>query len=301
MVTIFALAVIPNSSWPVWLPAAALIGFGMGLRWIGLEPWLYRIAPGNSRGRLVGFHETLIGLAPIIAPVLAAWVGMTGKAPFLLGIAFTGAALIPLAIARAEIKISADSSATFHQVIPNSHGNILGLGVSVALIGGIIEAAFSGLFPIFGAGRSLGTDQMVTLLSIFGLGGLLLQYLVGWLADHRGLVYTTSICAAGTALFAAIASLPLGFSGFAVIIFALGGFITAFLTLAIIAATKAGDGDLSVNVRLVSMVYTSSSILGPLIAGAAMSVFSSEALIWQIAVMASILFGFIIVKGWSDR
>jgi MFS family permease len=138
---------------------------------------------------------------------------------------------------------------------------------------------------------------MATLLSVFGLGGLLLQYLVGWLADHRGLFFTTLVCAASTVLIAVIAALPLGFIGLGITIFALGGTITAYLTLSIIAATKAGDGDLSVNVRRVSMVYTASSIFGPLIAGVAMKILGSEALIWQIGVLAAALCGYMLLRG----
>jgi MFS family permease len=301
LITIFALAVIPNTSWPVWLPAAVLIGFGMGLRWIGLEPWLYRIAPSNARGRLVGFHETLIGIAPIIAPVLTKWSGITGTAPFVLGIAFSGCALLPLLIARPPPDASLESAASSSQDKPLVRNNILALGVIVAVIGGITEAAFSGLFPIFGAGRNLSADQMATLLSIYGLGGLLLQYLAGWLADHRGLFFTTLVCAASTLFIAVIAALPLGFIGLAITIFALGGTITAYLTLAIIAATTVDNGDLSISVMRVSMAYTASSIFGPLTAGAVMNTLSSEALIWQVGLLAAVLCGYLLLKGRSGR
>lgn len=301
LMTILALAVMPYSSWPIWLPAAVLIGLGMGLRWIGLEPWLYRIAPSNARGRLVGFHETLIGIAPIMAPVLTKWAGITGSAPFVLGIAFTGAALLPLVFARPAPAPSNESESSSGQAKDLAHKNILALGMVVAVIGGVTEAAFSGLFPIFGVGRSLDADQMVILLSVFGLGGLLLQYLIGWLADHRGLAFAVMVNASITVFIAAIAALPLGFFGLAITIFALGGTITAYLTLAIIASTQAGDGDLSVNMRRISIAYTSSSIFGPLIAGVAMKNLSSDALIWQVGVLAAVLCAYVLLKRRSAR
>ena len=98
-----------------------------------------------------------------------------------------------------------------------------------------------------------------------------------------------------------IAALPLGFGGLAITIFALGGTITAYLTLAIIASTKAGDGDLSVNVRLISMVYTASSILGPLSAGVVMNTLSSEALIWLIGLLAAVLCAYLLQKNRLGR
>jgi MFS family permease len=123
----------------------------------------------------------------------------------------------------------------------------------------------------------------------------LLQYPVGWVADHRGLRFAILICAASTAILVIIAALPIGFTGLAITIFALGGTITAYLTLSIIAATKAGDGDLSINVRKVSMVYTASSIFGPLIAGTAIKTLGSEALLWQVGLLAAILCGYVLL------
>ena len=297
LVSIIGFALIPNSSWPIWLPAAALIGFGLGLRWIGLEPWLYGIAPSNARGRLVGFHETLLGFAPIITPILTESAGIDGSAIFELGIAFACSAWVPLLLARHAPDTSAETATVSTPHLPHVSNHTLALGVIIAVTAGITEASFSGLFPIFGAGRSLSTEQMATLLSVFGVGGLLLQYLVGWLADHRGLTFATLVCSGSTVLFALIASLPLGFLGLGMTLFALGGTITAFLTLSIIAATSAGNGDLSVSVRRVSMAYTASSIFGPLIAGVAMKLLGSEALIWHVGVLAAILCGYLLLKG----
>jgi MFS family permease len=301
LATTLALAAMSSTDWPIRLPAAAFIGLGMGLRWIGLEPWLYQIAPGNARGRLVGFHETLIGIAPIMAPILTKWVGIAGAAPLALGMVFTASALLPLALARHAPEEALESASHSSEGSSRAHQDILALGLVVAVIGGLTEAAFSGLFPIFGVGRSLSADQMVTLLSVFGLGGLLLQYLTGWLADHRGLAFAILVNAASTVLIAVIAALPLGFSGLAITIFALGGTITAYLTLAIVASSQAGDGDLSANVRLISMAYTASSIFGPLSAGVVMNRLSSEALIWLIGLLAAVLCAYLLLKNRSGR
>ncbi|MDA3878058.1 MAG: MFS transporter [Halothiobacillus sp.] len=289
LVTILAFAAMPTIGRFIWLPAIFFIGLGMGLRWIGLEPWLYRIAPTEGRGRLVGFHETLIGIAPILAPVLTKWVGITGSAPLVLGMVFTGMAFIPLTFAGPAPHVSTESPNRRQRCGPSPRNIILALGIATAVIGGVTEAAFSGLFPIFGAGRDLNAEQMVTLLSFFGLGSLLLQYLMGWLADHRGLAFAVLVNAGVTVLIAGITSLPLGFNGLAVTFFALGGTITAYLTLAIVASTKAGHGDLSVNVRLVSMAYTASAIFGPLLASVVMKSLTSDALIWLVGLLATIL------------
>jgi MFS family permease len=296
LLSILAFAVMPFAGWPVLAGGSGLVGLGVGLRWIGLEPWLYRIAPSDARGRLVGVHETLIGIAPILAPALAGWAGVAGAAPFVLGIFFTGLALVPLVFTRPVPVEPDEKPADGGQRLGRTHRKVLALGTVVALAGGLTDAAFAGLFPVFGAGRHLGTGQMVTLLAVFGLGGLLLQYPVGWLADHRGLRFTALVNAVATLVVAALVSLPFGFAGLAAALFMLGGTTTAYLTLAIIAATQAGDGDLSLNVRRISIVYTASSIFGPLIAGTAMKALGSEAFIWMIGALALALCTYLPVR-----
>lgn len=296
LVAMVAFALMLSLGQSAWLPAVVLIGLGTGLRWIGLEPWLYGIAPTQGRGRLVGFHETMIGIAPIVAPLMTNWVGIEGTGPLVLGLVFTGMAFIPLAFAGVapKAKLAQIKRATGQG--PSPRNLILALGVATAAIGGITEAAFSGLFPIFGAGRDLGADQMVSLLTYFGLGGLLLQYLMGWLADHRGLVFAVLVNAGMTILMAIVTSFPLGFTGLAVTFFVMGGTITGYLTLAIVASTKAGHGELSVNVRLISMAYTASAIFGPLLAGFAMKSSTSEALIWLVGALGVTLCGYVLIQ-----
>ncbi|MDY0146814.1 MAG: MFS transporter [Halothiobacillus sp.] len=296
LVAMVAFALMLSLGQSAWLPALVLIGLGTGLRWIGLEPWLYGIAPTQGRGRLVGFHETMIGIAPIVAPLMTNWVGIEGSGPLVLGLVFTGMAFIPLAFAGVAPKAKLAQVKRAQGQGPSPRNLILALGVATAAIGGITEAAFSGLFPIFGAGRDLSADQMVSLLTYFGLGGLLLQYLMGWLADHRGLVFAVLVNAGMTILMAIVTSFPLGFTGLAVTFFVMGGTITGYLTLAIVASTKAGHGELSVNVRLISMAYTASAIFGPLLAGFVMKSSTSEALIWLVGALGVTLCGYVLIQ-----
>jgi MFS family permease len=288
--TVLAMAGMALAVWPFWLAGGALAGLGLGLRWIGLEPWLYRIAPAEARGRLVGFHETLIALAPIVAPVLANQFDLQGRAVFWIGAAFTASALLPLMLARtASPEITLPESLHSPKVarVPR-WDRVLQQGVVIALAGGMMEAAVSGLFALFTQDRGLSASQTADLLAVFGLGGLLLQYAVGWLADHQGLRATALLCAGGTVLVCGALAAPLGTAGLVLAVFLLGGLITAFLTLALIASTTTRFGTMAGNVSMISMLYTLSAIAGPLLAGAAMKASNANALMGFTA-LASVL------------
>jgi len=74
-----------------------------------------------------------------------------------------------------------------------------------------------------------------------------------------------------------------------VAVFLLGGCITAFLTLALIASTLTKSGSMASNVSLVSMFYTASAFIGPLLAGATMQTAKSDGLMGFTAVIAVIM------------
>ena len=289
LATLLALVWMALGAWPHILLGGVLAGLGLGLRWIGLEPWLYSIAPAHARGRLVGFHETLIGLAPIIAPALAGWFGVPGHAVFWIGAGFTLAAVIPLLVARSSARSASPTIPATRPGQPQRRDLIFRQGVIIALLGGMAEAAFAGLFGPFAQAHGYTVGQITAALTAFGVGGLLLQYAVGWLADHRGLTTAAVCCAIGTLLCAAVMALPLGYAGLIVTVFLLGGFVTSFLTLALIASTTTKTGTMAGNVSQLSMLYSASAVVGPLLAGAAMRVTQANALAWFLGLSALLM------------
>lgn len=294
--TALALCAMAWGSSVLWLPAGVVAGFGQGLRWIGLEPWLYRIAPGHARGRLVGFHETLIAFAPIIAPLLAAVWGLDGSAPLWLGIGFVSLAVVPLFWAhehRDSITLPAIKGTAPPTTWRFPKERMFVVGVAIALVGGMSEAAFIGLFPVFGMAHQRDAQQIATLLTTFGAGGFLFQYAAGWLADHRGMLFTCMGCCAGTAVVACVLTLDLNLYAMYAAIFCLGGLLTAYLTLALIASAKTVGGNMASNMSVISMVYTLSAVMGPLIAGGAVNVWGGDGLMWALALLAISMTGYL--------
>lgn len=298
VVALGGMAWVPIASlpWPAYLVCGFLAGLGMGLRWVGLEPWLYNIAPAHARGRLVGFHETLIAAAPVVAPAIAAWVGVQGHTILWVGVGFTVSALVPLAFARTPPVEEAHHVNSWPQSARAAWPHrIFKQGLLIALCGGMLESALAGLFAVFAGDRGFEAEGIAHLLTAFGLGGLLLQYPVGWMADHWGLRAAGALAALGTALAAALLALAPQFPGvpgvpvaFATM-FVLGGLITAFLTLALIAATKTPTPDMAWNVSSLSMAYSLSAVVGPVVAGGAMTATSSVALMWFAAAVGVVM------------
>ncbi|MFM0082332.1 MFS transporter [Paraburkholderia sediminicola] len=298
--TVVAFATMNALWWPLWLVPGLLTGLGIGLRWIANETWLYRLVPAESSGRVVGVHEALIATAGVIGPALAVWCAVDGRITFAAGAAFTFAAALPLWLTASDDRPPAvksarpaqtDSAAKSAPIGPiGPIGPMVSLGMVVVAAGGIGDGALYGLFPLFADAHGLSTTQTATLLTLFGIGGMALQFPVGWFADRAGLAATVIVCAALSTLaicgfaLAAPASWLAGASALL-----LGGMNSAYITLGMVAAACSDKAALTRNMRLVSLTFTASSIVGPLIAGFAMKARGSDMLLWQLAIMSGAL------------
>ncbi|MFM0067874.1 MFS transporter [Paraburkholderia aspalathi] len=292
--TVLAFATMNALWWPLWLVPGLLTGLGIGLRWIANETWLYRLVPAESSGRVVGVHEALIASAGVIGPALAVWCAVDGRITFAAGAAFTFAAALPLWLTASDDRPAAVKPArparTGSAAKSASIGPMVSLGMVVVAAGGIGDGALYGLFPLFADARGLSTTQTATLLTLFGVGGMALQFPVGWFADRAGLAATVIVCAALSTLaicgfaLAAPASWLAGASALL-----LGGMNSAYITLGMVAAACSDKASLTRNMRLVSLTFTASSIVGPLIAGFAMKAHGSDMLLWQLAIMSGAL------------
>lgn len=286
----------------IWAAPAAAIGMGLGLRWIANETWLYRLAPAEARGRIVGLHETLIGLAAVAGPMLVAATGVMQPLPFWLGALACLLAVLPLGAATllsASPEATAESSPTAGttaaastdpaSTVPTSAARLapagpgplgravvllagVSLGAWLAGLGGWIEGGLLAMLPVYAADQGLSTTEAAWLLTLLGVGATASQFPIGWLADVKGGVWTARL---GTVL-AGLATLlvlcwPNG-STLALMALALGAVTGGLLTLGMVFASSGADGAaITARVRQVSIVYTTLSGIGPLVAGAAVS------------------------------
>ncbi len=193
--TLNALAWIARPAWPMWLLPGALMGFGIGLRWIANETWLYSLVPAEKSGKVVGVHETLIASAGVLAPSLAAVWGASGMLVFALGSLLTLAAAVPLWLTRSTSRQRVSTPCSARRVARVEFGPTLCLGLVTIAAGGLGDGALYGLFPLFADSRGLTAAQTTMTLACFGIGGVVLQFPVGWLADRFRLAATVIGCA----------------------------------------------------------------------------------------------------------
>lgn len=257
----------------LWALAAGLLGVCIGLRWIGVESWLYAIVDGTKRGRFVGFHETVIYAAQGVGPSIIALLGVNGERSFYAG---TLAALCAgLSLRTASVPMPATSRANL--MAPTTvliglwrHARYR-LGVQLGLLAGVLDGVLFGMLGIYFVRSGMTPENAAFTMTVFGLGGLLSQIPLGWWSDRKGVRSATQILAIAGVLGAGLLLAGPGPAVAWVAAFFLGSLAAGALTAAVIAttheATELGSA-MEVAVAEVSIAFTLGSTVGPLLAGA---------------------------------
>jgi predicted MFS family arabinose efflux permease len=161
---------------------------------------------------------------------------------------------------------------------------------------GLVDGALTSLFPVFGLGRHFSEMQIALMLTVIGIGGLVLQYPLGWLSDRKGLMRASLLAALIALLVTSImAFVPMAYGLLIALTFIFGGMTASFLTLGIIAAAStANDDHMADNMSKISISFTVCSIFGALLAGYATSGLGSDALLWIVLLVSGILTGILI-------
>jgi MFS family permease len=297
IVSAISFALMPVINWHWWALPAFTIGFGMGLRWIANETWLYRLAPIEARGRIVGFHETLIAMAGIIAPLIIVAVGAINASAFWLAAGIMLTAIVPIFMAITLPAVEKNNEEQALTLPMTKIGFWLALGAIIAGCGGWIEGSLLALLPVYNSSIGLNSQDSAWLFTVFGVGAFALQFPIGWLCDKKGVVATAKIVGflGGLAILLAIGfgtHLP----ALATAVFVIGGITGGLLTLGMIWSTLHNDGAAITNrVRQVSIVYTLLSAAGPFVSGFVVSQIGSQSLFWQQLVVIGVL-GFVLFK-----
>ncbi|MDI1299362.1 MFS transporter [Methylotenera sp.] len=312
-ISALSFAVMPSLNWQWWFVPAAAIGFGLGLRWIANETWLYRLAPTHARGRIIGIHETLISIAAVLAPLIIVSVGAIKPTAFWIAGTIIMLAAIPLFVAvtlpatnsSQEIKLK---DTNLGKSIKQTIAFLMGFGALIAGLGGWMEGSILAFLPMYSADIGLASSDVAWLLTILGIGAMTCQFAIGWLADNKGLLWTAKLCTFAALLAVLMATLfEKNFLNLAVAMFILGGVGGGLLTLGIFWATLAdataieadhSEANLSNRVRQVSIVYTILSAAGPFISGFVVSHTGSGSLFWQQLVVILVI---AIVLFWHSR
>ncbi|MCP2050955.1 UNVERIFIED_ORG: MFS family permease [Pseudomonas fluorescens] len=271
-----------------------VLGIGLILRWIACDTWIVAVASKDERGRAIGVHETLMGLGIAVGPLLLVVFGVGSATPY-----YACAVIVLLSGLLALTLKPYDTQP--QTPAEKRHGKLFSL-IPTALCGAFIAGFAETSSVSFLAGYSLSAGYLLTaatlLISVFGIGGTLLQLPIGWMADRSSYKIGQLVCGLVLLLgtFAIPFSQPLPWLA-TLIVFLWGGAIGGMNTLAVIeAGDRVGEHQVSTAMTAIAMFYTLGSVLGPIVTGAMVSYVSEHGLMISVGVVGVVFVGVLVLR-----
>ena len=193
--------------WIVWTVLRVLAGFCFSAVYITSESWLNNTASNDTRGQALSAYMIVQMLGIIASQVLLNLPDPSGFALFIIPSVLVSLAFMPILLAPTP----APAFDTTRRLPFRDLFQISPLGcVGMLLTGGVFSAMF-GMAAVWGAREGLGVREISIFVGAMYVGGLVLQYPIGWASDRmdrRKLITGLAALAALIMLVPAFVALP---------------------------------------------------------------------------------------------
>jgi MFS family permease len=271
------------TSGPVaWAVLSFLHGIVGGVPWVVSEIWMNVVAEEKHRGRIMGLYAAMVALGMALGPVVLQVVGVYGPLPFLTGAGLSLLVAVPLLPHwRTAPRIRVDAKSGFAAVIV-----VAPLALFTAFACGLGEQVAFSFLPVYAVGAGVSAETGTLWLSAFVMGNVVLQWPIGWLADHADRRLVLAGCALGSAVLVIGLSLVPAQAHAAIVVVALWGGVSFAIYpvgLALLGQRFRG-GDIARANTAFSLIYVLGGFVGRPLTGAAMDAFGDPGLGWTLAV-----------------
>ncbi|MCJ7557765.1 MAG: MFS transporter [Gammaproteobacteria bacterium] len=292
-ITLLSLAVFPHVY--AWFPLRFLLGASAAILWSASEAVINEMAIDSWRGRIIGLYAAAGAAGFALGPLILVITGSEGVLPFVVTASLILLAGLPLFWLKAGNRYA-------DQGPPPKLWSVFKMAPEIMLLNFTYAAAVEAIlafFPLFGLHVGLGEARSLALLTAFGVGGVVLQLPLGWLADYvdrrRMLLACVLSTAVGFVLLPELVSTRISAPLF---MFALGGVEGMVYAMGVILLGQQFRG---VQLATASVVFTTmwgvGAMIGPGFVGAGMDLFGTQVMPYLIAV----LYGLYLPILWLGR
>ncbi len=270
----------------VWFALTFLHGAVGGVPWVVSEIWMNVVVEEKRRGRVMAIYATMVALGMALGPLVLQVVGVYGPAPFLTcsGLALLVALpLLPYWNKAPAIEHHDDSG--YVSVVAAAP-----LAMLAAFACGLGEQVAFSFLPVYAVGAGVPPETGALWLSAFVIGNVILQWPIGWLADHLDrravLAGCTLISAALVVLLTAVPAQSFAIVG---VIMLWGGISFAIYPVGLaLLGKRFNGGDIARANTAFSLIYIVGGLVGRPLTGAAMDAVGEPGLGWTLGFFYSI-------------
>lgn len=179
LAVLFILAGLFPNVW-FWFPLRLVIGASTALLWISSEALINELAEESRRGRIVGLYASIGAAGFALGPLLLILTGSSGMLPFYTTSAMILLAGLPLLLV-SHRRMGGAQQAGGHL------WKVFLLAPTIMLANVVYAAAAESVltfFPLFGISLGLSENETLGLLTVVGIGTMVLVMPISWLADR---------------------------------------------------------------------------------------------------------------------
>ncbi|MSO77477.1 MAG: MFS transporter [Alphaproteobacteria bacterium] len=221
----------------LWTPLRFASGVTSALIFMVAESWINVATPGTVRGRVLGLYMISNRIAFATGQLLLAGTGRVEPLYFALSAVCYGLAIWPMSVAGTAPPTGSGGPrfglASLYRIAPASLFGAVGAG--------LMNTPVVAMTPLYGLHIGLTTSTIAALSAALQIGGLVLQWPLGWLSDRGG---DRRLVIAGVGAAAALLAIAIALLGDRSIL-ALYGLFSVWggvaLTLYALALAHAGD------------------------------------------------------------
>lgn len=260
-----------------WMIYRGLMGCAIAIIMTCIDSWVGSVTPAEMRGRVMGFYSMITKLAYVGAPALLSVSVTISSNALLFALLLFSLSLIPVCLTKLPQpslgpKITTSFETLFRDV-PSAF-------VAVFILG-LTNTAVLNLLPVYGISVGLSQSDALFLLAMAHVGGLAMQWPIGYISDIIGrrqtlvIAFTVSTIAAFAMVFSNSFNIA-----FASVLSALwGGFALSAYSIALSHAIDRSKSEETVNVCATMLTtWSIGSIFGPFAGGLIMQIFGAASL-----------------------
>lgn len=252
-----------------WIILRVIFGFSFSGVYVTAESWLNNASTNETRGQALSLYMIVQMLGIVAAQALLNVADPAGYVLFVIPSVLVSLAFAPILLSATPTPsfetTKAMSLAELYKVSPTSV-------VGMFLIGAVFAAQF-GMASVFGTQAGLTVAEISIFISAIFLGGMFLQYPIGWLSDKMDRRILILAAAIG-GVFAALLGIFFGsnFQALLVASFLMGGVSNPLYAL-LIAYTNdyLETDDMAAASGGLIFVTGMGAIIGPIVTGWALS------------------------------
>jgi MFS family permease len=274
-----------------WFAMRLIQGFAVAILFSVSEAWVVEAATGPARSRIMAVYTGILSLSFGLGPALISLTGIDSFLPFGIGAIFLLAGTVPMFFYRPTEAFAPDHESGGLTIL----GFARAAPILIAAVGmfGIIDAANLGLLPVYGVKKGLSRETASLMLTAFIVGNVVLQFPIGWIADHWSKRGMMSACGIATALGSAL--IPSAFGTWIIwpLLLMTGAASAGIYTLALAELGERFAGhELVAGTAAFSTTWGGAALVGALLGGWAIERFGPDGLPYAIA---AVFAGFIVM------